>query len=66
MSLRTALTWLRFFWPVVPGIAAALGAGWLLWGLGFVWSVVVPVVAGLGVFVLFTWVQIAAGVGGAR
>lgn len=66
MDMRTHLIWLRYFWPVIPGIAAALGAGWLLWGLGFMWSVAVPAVTGVGVFLLFTWVQLAAGVASPR
>lgn len=66
MTVRNALIWLRYFWPVIPGLLAALGLGWVFWGLGPMWSLVVPAVAGLGVFLLFTWVQIAAGVAAPR
>lgn len=61
MTLRTYLIWLGYFWPLIPGFLAALGAGWLFWGLGLMWSVVVPLLFGAGVFFLFAWVQIATG-----
>ncbi|WP_303902186.1 hypothetical protein [Thiohalomonas denitrificans] len=52
--------YLRYFWPVVPAGVAAVGAAWLLWGLGLMWSVMVPLVIGGAVFLFFIWVQIAA------
>jgi hypothetical protein len=61
MTLRTFTIWLLHFWFVVPGVAAALGAGWLLWGMGFMWSVVVPLGVGAGVFLLFLLVDMAVG-----
>lgn len=59
--LRTCVIWLRFFWPVVPGIVAAIGAGWLLWGLGFWISFALPLAAGAAVWLFFTLTQMAAG-----
>lgn len=65
MNTRTLFIYMRYFWPVVPGVLAALFVAWLFWGMGpvWMWFFVVPAVAGLGVFLLFVWVQIAAGVG---
>lgn len=60
MNLRTFNIWLRYFWPVVPGVVAALGAGWLFWGLGFMWSVVVPLAFGAGVSLFFSWVAMSS------
>ena len=60
MSLRIVAIYLRYFWPVVPAGVAVVGAAWLLWGLGLMWSLVVPVVIGCAVFLFFIGVQIAA------
>ncbi|SCZ58116.1 hypothetical protein SAMN03097708_01608 [Thiohalomonas denitrificans] len=63
MSLRIAVIYLRYFWPVVPAGVGAVGAAWLLRGLGLMWSVMVPVVIGGVVFLFFVRVQIAADTG---
>lgn len=60
MNLKTLIIWLRYFWPVVPGVVAALGASWLFWGLGFMWFVVVPLAVGAAVSLFFSWVDMSA------
>lgn len=34
MTLRTYLIWLGYFWPLIPGLLAALGASWMFLGTG--------------------------------
>lgn len=64
MNLRDALIWLRYFWPVAPGVVAGLFAAWLFWGLGFWLSVFLPIAVGAAVWLVLTVLDMAVGVGG--
>jgi len=54
--VRTFLIYLRHFWPVIPAFGAALGAGWLFWGMAPWIAVMLPVAAGVVVFGFFAFV----------